>query len=115
MSPTTLNPITAQSENEHLTQLGISDVRVNEQNRRATITSLWRYDVENKSKSINFNVYTKDAAITIYDDEGKELGTYSTKDHDGWTVEDKSLDYNDTIMPSYAEVDLEDKSIIINW
>ena len=115
MNPTILKPITAEGENEHLTELCISDVFVNEQNRRATITSLWRYDVGKKSKSINFNVYTVDARITIYDDKGEELAVYDTLVNDGWTVEDKGLDYNDTIIPSYAEVDLEDEKIIINW
>ena len=116
MNPTTqLKPITAEGEQEFLTEISISDVYVSTEDRRATITTLWRYDIERKSKYINFNVFTKQARITLYNDEGKKLGAYDTLMNDEWTVQDKGLNLNDTIIPQYAEVDLEDKSIIINW
>ena len=116
MNPTTqLKPITAEGEKEFLTEIEIKNIWISKLGFIATITTLWRYDIERKSKYINFNVYTKQARITLYNDEGRELGVYDTLVNDEWTVEDKGINLNDTIIPQYAEVDLEDKSIIINW
>ena len=116
MNPTTqLKPITAEGEQEFLTELGTTDTWMCSRGFMATVKILWRYDIERKSKYINFNVYTKQARITLYTDEGKKLGVYDTLMNDEWTVQDKGLNLNDTIIPQYAEVDLEDKSIIINW
>ena len=66
----------------------------------ATVTTLWRYDIERKSKYINFNVYTKQARITLYNDEGRELGVYDTLVNDEWTVEDKGLNFKRHNSPS---------------
>ena len=119
MNPTTLKPITAVGEQEFLTEIDTLDVSLTGLGENAKVESRWRYDLDLRKNGIkDISIFTLQARAIIYNENGDEIEVFDTLENDGWTVEDKGISdikIGESILPIDACVNLEDKSIIINW
>lgn len=119
MNPAILKPITAEGEQEFLTEIDTRDVSLIGFGENAKVESIWRYDLDLRNYGIkDISIFTVQARAIIYNENGDEIEVFDTLENDGWTVEDKGISdikIGESILPIDACVDVEDKSIIINW
>ena len=79
-----------------------------------SLVIFWRIDFEFKDWGVkSITPYTQRAQLSIYTENDSEF--IDTHILDGWTVEDQGIDLNNELRPLTAEVDYNDKSIIIQW
>ena len=75
----------------------------------------WQLHIEYRSYGIkDISAYTAQAQI-LFDDGTKELLNVDTYKMDNWTIEDGDLDIRNNIHPKFAQIDVKNKCISIEW
>ena len=75
----------------------------------------WQLHIEYRNYGIkDISVYTAQAQIQ-FDDGTKELLNVDTYKMDNWTIEDGELDIINNIRPRYAQIDVKNQCIYIEW
>tara|TARA_R110002110_G_scaffold6385_2_gene31822 strand:- start:305 stop:694 length:390 start_codon:yes stop_codon:yes gene_type:complete len=75
----------------------------------------WQLNIEYRKYGIkDISAYSVQAQI-VFDDGMKELLQVDTYEMDDWTIEDGDLDIRNNIHPKHAHVDVENKSIYLEW
>ena len=106
---------TLEAEGNNNFKIEISDLTLRGIKGVAKLVILWRIDFEFRDWGLKgITVFTHRARLSIYTESG-ETEYIDTHILDGWTVEDQGIDLNNELRPFTAEVDYNDKSIIIQW